>query len=110
MSLLGKHGFRQVAELCYHKAHYAAECINQIPGFSVCMDAPFFHEFVVCCPENISVDKLNARLLEEGILGGYNLEKDYPELKNRMLIAVTEMNSRADIDSLCAALSEVTNA
>ena len=49
MSLLGKQGLRQVAELCYHKAHYAADCISQIPGFSVCMDRPFFHEFVVCC-------------------------------------------------------------
>jgi glycine dehydrogenase subunit 1 len=110
MSLLGKKGLRQVAELCYQKAHYAADCINQIPGFSVCMDAPFFHEFVVCCPEHMRVDDLNTHLLEEGILGGYNLEKDYPELKNRMLIAVTEMNSRDEIDNLCEVLSEVTHA
>jgi glycine dehydrogenase subunit 1 len=109
MSLLGKQGLRQVAQLCYQKAHYAAEQISQIPGFSVCMDAPFFHEFVVCCPDDISVDDLNAQLLEEGILGGYNLEKDYPELKNRMLIAVTELNTRADIDLLCSVLSEVSN-
>jgi glycine dehydrogenase subunit 1 len=110
MSLLGKQGLRKVAELCYQKAHYAADCINQIPGFSVCMDAPFFHEFVVCCPENMRVDEINNFLLEEGILGGYNLEKDYPELKNRMLIAVTEMNSRDEIDHLCEVLSEVTHA
>jgi glycine dehydrogenase subunit 1 len=110
MSLLGKKGMRQVAELCYQKAHYAADCINQIPGFSVCMDAPFFHEFVVCCPEGMQVDTINALLLEEGILGGYNLEKDYPELKNRMLIAVTEMNTRDEIDHLCEVLSEVSHA
>lgn len=110
MSLLGKQGLRQVAELCYHKAHYAAECINNIPGFSVNMDIPFFHEFIVQCPEDRGVDEINAYLLEQGILGGYNLGKDYPELNNHMLIAVTEMNTRADIDTLCEVLSEVANA
>jgi glycine dehydrogenase subunit 1 len=110
MSLLGKQGLRQVAELCYHKAHYAADCISQIEGFKVCMDAPFFHEFVVCLPDHLSVDEVNAHLLEHGILGGYNLERDYPELKNRMLIAVTEMNRRDDIDYLCEVLEEVANA
>jgi len=110
MSLLGKQGMRQVAELCYQKAHYAAQCIDSMPGFSVCMDAPFFHEFVVCCPENISLDEINSRLLDEGILGGYNLEREYPQLKNRMLIAVTEMNTRAEIDALCDVLSEVSHA
>jgi glycine dehydrogenase subunit 1 len=110
MSLLGKQGLRQVAELCYHKAHYAAECIDSLPGFSVCMDAPFFHEFVVCCPDSLGVDEINARLLEAGILGGYNLERDYPSLKNRMLIAVTELNPRAEIDDLCEALREVSHA
>lgn len=108
MSLLGKRGLRQVAELCYHKAHYAAEKINQIPGYSVCMDRPYFHEFVVCCPR--PVDEINEELLDHGILGGYNLEKDYPELTNQMLVAVTEMNSREDIDLLCEVLSEVSNA
>jgi glycine dehydrogenase subunit 1 len=110
MSLLGKQGMRRVAELCYHKAHYAADCISEIPGFSVCMDAPFFHEFVVCLPDHVTVDEVNERLLENGILGGYNLTNDYPELKNRMLIAVTELNTREDIDYLCATLEEATHA
>lgn len=107
MSLLGKAGLRQVAELCYHKAHYAAECISDIPGFSVCMDRPFFHEFVVCCPKPVA--EINERLLDEGILGGYDLQQDYPALENRMLLAVTEMITRDQIDHLCEVLSEVTN-
>jgi len=110
MSLLGKQGFRQVSELCYQKAHYAAEMISEIPGFKVCMDRPFFHEFVVCLPETLDVDEVNAYLLESNILGGYNIEKDYPELGKRMLIAVTEMNSKEDIDFLCEILREVSNA
>lgn len=110
MSLLGKQGFRQVSELCYQKAHYAAEKISEIPGFKVCMDRPFYHEFVVCLPETLDVDDVNAYLLESNILGGYNLEKDYPELRKRMLVAVTEMCSREDIDYLCEILREVSNA
>ena len=74
------------------------------------MDRPFFHEFVVCLPERLDVDDVNAYLLESNILGGYNLEKDYPELKKQMLVAVTEMCSREDIDYLCEVLREVSNA
>jgi glycine dehydrogenase subunit 1 len=50
MSAMGKHGMRKVAELCYHKAHYAAQQINTLEGYSVDMSKPFFKEFVVTCP------------------------------------------------------------
>jgi glycine dehydrogenase subunit 1 len=106
MSLLGKHGLRQVAELCYHKAHYAASQIAKIKGYSLWNQTPFFHEFVVHCPK--PVKEINQHLLEHGILGGYDLGIDYPELANYMLIAVTEMNSRDDIDLLVEVLAEVT--
>lgn len=108
MSLLGKHGFRQVAELCYQNAHYAAKRIAEIPGYSLCTDVPFFHEFMVCCPQ--PVEEINAHLLDHGILGGYDLSKDYPSLgENHMLIAVTEMNTREEIDALCEVLEEVSH-
>ena len=107
MSLLGKHGMRQVAELCYHKAHYAAKKIAAIPGFSLWSDDPFFHEFVVRCP--CPVKELNAELLEYDVLGGFDLGEVYPTLQNHMLIAVTEMNSRDDIDLLVDSLAEVTH-
>ena len=107
MSLLGKNGFRQVSELCYHKAHYAAKSIDSLKGYSLWSKEAFFNEFVVRCP--IPVAELNSRLLEEGILGGYDLSRDYPELSNHMLVAVTEMNSRQDIDWLVEVLAEVSN-
>ena len=107
MSFLGKAGMRQVAELCYHKAHYAAQKIAAIPGYSLCGNAPFFHEFMVCCPQ--PAHELNAHLLDHGILGGYELGKDYPTLQNHLLIAVTEMISREDIDDLCEVLQEVNH-
>ena len=107
LSLLGKHGLRQVAELCYHKAHYAARLLDRLPGYQLWSQEPFFHEFVLGCPA--PVQEINSHLLEHGILGGYDLGQDYPELKNHMLIAVTEMNSKEDIDELIEVLGEVSH-
>jgi glycine dehydrogenase subunit 1 len=107
MSVLGKTGMRQVAELCYQKAHYAAEQLSQIEGMGLCFSDPFFHEFALCV--NRPVEEVNAHLLEHGILGGYDLGQDYPALKDHMLIAVTEMNSKEEIDLLAEVLSEVAH-
>jgi glycine dehydrogenase subunit 1 len=108
LSFLGRHGLRQVAELCYHKAHYTADQIAALDGYNLWSDKPFFNEFVIECP--LPASDVNAYLLEENILGGYDLGRDFPELKNHLLIAVTEMNSKEDIDALTAALEEVNNA
>ncbi|MFH1184785.1 MAG: aminomethyl-transferring glycine dehydrogenase subunit GcvPA [Chloroflexota bacterium] len=107
LSLLGKKGLRQVAELCYHKAHYAAQKLSAIKGMSLCFDAPFFHEFALCLGRPAS--DANAHLLEHGILGGYDLGQDYPALKDHLLIAVTEMNSKEEIDTLVDVLSETSH-
>jgi glycine dehydrogenase subunit 1 len=107
LSLVGKSGFKQVSNLCYQKAHYAAEKLAALPGFSLGSKDPFFHEFVLKCPKPVS--GINENLLDEGILGGYDLGKDFPVLKNHMLIAVTEMNSREEIDALVESLAEVAN-
>ncbi len=105
LALMGKHGLRHVAELCYHKAHYAAEQIAKLKGYVVNSDKPFFHEFMVKCPR--PVREVNAALLEEGIIGGYDLGRDYPHLKDTMLLAVTEMNSKAEIDALVGVLGRL---
>ncbi len=104
MSLLGKQGLRQVAELCYHKAHYAAQQIDKVRGYKLWAKTPFFHEFVVRCP--MPAAEVNEHLLEHGILGGYDLSQDYPSLENHILFAVTEMNSKAEIDMLVHVLKE----
>lgn len=107
LSLLGKNGLKQVANLCYQKAHYAADLISKIPGYRVHTNQPFFHEFVVECPQ--SADKINETLLDNEILGGYELGKVYPKLQNNMLLAVTELNSKEEIDYLVSCLEEVSN-
>jgi glycine dehydrogenase subunit 1 len=106
LSLLGKHGLKQAASLCYHRAHYAADQIAALPGFNVKRDAPFFHEFVIQCPRPVS--EINSALIERGIIGGLDLGADYPHLKDHMLLCVTEMNTRTEIDLLVSALQEVT--
>lgn len=107
LSLLGKTGLKQVANLCYQKAHYAADVLGSIPGFSVVSDAPFFHEFMLKCPKPAS--EINALLLDQDIIGGYDLGKDCPALVNHMLICTTEMNSKDDIDYLASVLKEVSH-
>ena len=109
MTLLGKTGFQQVANLCYQNAHYTAKAVQEVPGFQLPFKStPFFHEFVVLADEN--VPELLAHLQDHGILGGYDLGKDYPELEGCLLMAVTEMISREDTDYLTDVLSEVEHA
>jgi len=102
MALMGKNGLQQVGKLNYHKAHYAANEINKLDGYSVDMSKPFFNEFMVSCPRPIA--EVNEALLEQGIVGGYDLGQDYNHLENHMLLCVTEVNSKDEIDVLVETL------
>ena len=99
LATVGKHGLRQVAETCYHKAHYAAERIAALPGYSLAFQTPFFKEFTVRCPN--PPKQLLARLLERGIIGGLDVSD---HVDNGLLVCVTEVNTRKEIDRLVEAL------
>ena len=105
MSLMGKNGMRKVAELNYHKAHYAAKEIDKLDGYKVLRDKPFFNEFIVKCLKPVS--EINEYLIDNGIVGGYDLSLDYPDMKDQMLLCVTEMNSKDEIDALVELLGEM---
>jgi len=109
LSTLGKAGLRQVATLCYQKSHYAADQIRTRAGLAVnpgAPDRPFFKEFVIALPKPVAA--VNGMLRDEfGILGGYDLGRDYPAFDGHMLIAVTEMNTRASIDRLVDGLCKL---
>jgi glycine dehydrogenase subunit 1 len=105
MAALGKQGFREMSELCIQKAHYAAQQITAIPGFSAAFDAPFFDEFVVNTP--VPATQLESRFARADIIGGYPLGADFPGMENAMLFCVTETRTRADIDALVDVLKEV---
>lgn len=102
VSVLGRQGLREVANLCYQKAHYAAAELEKLKGFSLNRSAPFFHEFVLNTPK--PAGEINRYLLDHGVLGGYDLG---PGMKNQLLVAVTEMNSKDEIDTLVALLKEM---
>lgn len=103
MATMGKTGLRRVAELCYQKAHYAAAEIAKLPGYRVVNDQ-FFNEFVVECPKPVA--ELNRALYARRIIGGYDLKSEYPHFKNGMLVAVTELNTRQQLDAFVNALRE----
>jgi len=105
LSLVGRQGLRKLAELCYHRAHYAAAQVAKLPGYQLLDRGPFFKEFAVACPR--PVGEINAALRERGIVGGYDLSGDYPHLGQTMLLCVTEMNSRAEIDELADVLKAI---
>ena len=102
MAANGKRGMRHIAELCYHKAHYAASLIEKLPGYSLPLEGTFFHEFVVQCP--IPPSEVNRHLLDRRIIGGLDISDQVPD---GLLLCVTELNSREEIEALATVLGEI---
>ena len=98
MTVYGKQGLRELAEQNLSKAHYLA---GKLP---MQFDGPFFNEFVVRTPGS-GPEAINAALLEKNIIGGVPLERFYPELKGAMLLCVTEMNRREQMDAVAGAFA-----
>jgi glycine dehydrogenase subunit 1 len=105
MTALGKQGIRHMAQLNVEKADYMAKSLQK-KGFIVTNEAPFFNEFVVELP--CPIKEVNVKLLEAGIIGGFDLESDYG-FDNQMLIAVTEQRTKEEIDQFVEVLEAVVN-
>jgi len=93
---LGPSGLREVANLSTQKAHYFYNALIKSGDFQEKFSAPFFKEFVVT--SKISPESLNKKLLTDKIIGGYPIGKDYQELGNGWLLAVTEQRTKQEID------------
>ncbi len=102
MSTLGKEGFREVARRSYQNAHYLADRIAEVSGYEIANGGAFFNEFVVRTPVPAGV--VRTKLLDGGILAGFDLGEIDQELDRFLLVCATEVNSRAGIDRLVAAL------
>lgn len=106
LGALGKHGLREVAEVSAKKAYYAYNKLIATGKFRPVYNQPFFREFVL--ETDMDVDALNAQLASKGFLGGYNIGKDYPSDKNRIMFCVTEKRTLEEIDCLVKAMEEIS--
>lgn len=99
---MGKEGLCEVAEQCFSKAHYAAEKISSVSGFSLKNDGFFFNEFVTSCPSPVS--SVMKALEENNMLGGLPIKLDGEDC---ILWCVTEVNTKDEIDGLVKILKGV---
>jgi glycine dehydrogenase subunit 1 len=105
LATMGKQGLRQVAELCYHKAHYAAAEIDKLAGYEIINHRPFFKEFVVRCPKPAL--EITQQLSQQKIVPGYALSRSFSDRTHDLLVCVTEMNRKTQIDQLINALQGI---
>jgi glycine dehydrogenase subunit 1 len=104
MSLLGKHGLREVALQSHAKAEYLKAAIARLPGYRIAYSGPTFNEFLVEAPEPAA--PLLERLSARQILGGVPLSRWDASRPNAFLVAATEMNRKEEMDRLVAALRQ----
>jgi glycine dehydrogenase subunit 1 len=101
LAALGPQGLRETAELCLCKAHYAADLLGQLPGVALRFRRPFFKEFTLRLPGDIT--GLVSRLLRAGYHAGLPLGRWYPDLRDCLSIAITEKRTREEIEGLAKA-------
>ena len=107
LTVIGKKGLKEVANLCIQKSHYAFEKLLRTGKFEPAFTAPFFKEFTLRIKNAQSPEELNKKLFDQKIVGGYELGKAYKELKDAWLIAVTEKRTKEDIDRLAEKSSRI---
>ncbi len=100
LATLGKN-LQKLAALNIQKTQYLKKQLLALPGWKELFSAPVYNEFAVSCPDARLV---NEKLKAEGIFGGYELQKDYPELPDTLLFCATEMLNKEDIDKIVAIL------
>ena len=92
MSVMGKEGVKEAAQMSYDGAHYLHDALIATGLFSDKYERPFFNEF--CVKYNGDVDRLQQRFIENGILGGVKVDAD------TLMFAVTEKRTKEEIDKL----------
>ena len=104
LTLLGKEGLVEAANLCAAKAAYARERLLAIPRVSARFAAPIFNEFVVDLPRPAA--DVVSELIEHGFAAGFPLSRYYRDMDNSLLIAVTEKRTKAEIGLLAETLED----
>lgn len=106
LSLIGPQGLKEIANICFQRAHYLANKISQIPGFIIPFQN-FFNEFVLILPEELPVDFFIDTMLKNNILAGIKISHYYTEIPNSILLTVTEKNSPADLFCFSEIIKEI---
>lgn len=106
VGLMGPAGMRRAAEACVRNAWYAAERLRSVPGFKLKFPGPFFREFVLETP--VKPAELNAALMGEGFVGGYDLGRWEPSLEGLWLVCVTEKRNAGQIDRFAEAVGRIS--
>jgi glycine dehydrogenase subunit 1 len=105
LCLLGREGMREVATQSAQKAHYLAQELSRIPGYSMAYpDAPFFKEFVL--QTKLPADLIAEKMFYRGIYPGVDMLRFGYE--NQLMIAVTEKKSKEDLDDFITAMKELS--
>lgn len=102
MAALGPQGLAELGRLNVQKAHYAHRRLSSLPGVAAPFAAPFFNEFVLRLPK--PAESFLQAMVQAGILPGYHLGRDYPELTDRWLVAVTEVRTKEEVDEFVSAV------
>jgi glycine dehydrogenase subunit 1 len=106
MSLLGPEGLALVARASHGNTFRLMEKLVAA-GAEKVFDSPFFHESVIRTP--VDNDKLLRSLIGQGIVGGYDLSHDYPELGNAVLVCATETKTESDVDRYAQQLGRIVS-
>ena len=105
LALLGPQGLEQVAATCHANTRILVEQLTQVPGVSRAFDRPVFHEALLRLPQ--PAGQVLDGLLARGILGGFDLSGDYPELGNTLLVCATETKDAQDLQRYATLLAAV---
>ena len=105
MAIQGAQGLENTAAACYANNNLLVEKLSAIDGVNKAFTATHFHETVLQL-EQSATGVLKA-LMEKGILGGFDLSQDYPELGEAILVCTTEMRTEEEIDLYVDAMREV---
>jgi len=103
LSLLGKKGIKQVANLSLQKAHYLADQLTQISGVSLASSRPFFKEFTLELP--LPAGTIIQKAQQENFFAGIGLRRlDHPQ---HLLLAVTEKRTKDELDAFASVFKEI---
>lgn len=105
LTCMGPKGLSELCQISVQRAHYLAEKLTALDGLKLTFDQPFFNEFALTYTG--SVDELLEALKERNILGGISVVRHFPDMKNTFIVAVTEMNSKEELDSYVSACTEI---